>query len=406
MLHRLRFAAPVALACVAAAGGTTLRAIYVAQETRRVPVARLVENLERKLVEDPDNVQHHVNLGRLHGMAFALKTEEVPAVVREGGVEEPWYGYEPKLIPYAGKAAPSKETAVAAEAHLRKALSHYETALRLDANNRLALLGRAWMLQHAGQTNEAIEGYRRVISLAWPAERDTRVLVPQQRLFTAEAIGYLIPLLNPETDKQEIADLRTKQESLSRLPRAITPIAIPLRSGIPSSRIHDPAARVRFDADGSGLAREWSWTSADVGWLVHDAGGAGSITSALQLFGNVTFWLFWDNGYEALSALDDDGDGEIGGSERRELAVWHDANRNARSDAGEVRPLESLGIDSLSYGYEQGDGVTFAAVSPHGVRLQDGTTRPTYDVLLRSARSLTRAHPAPRILSDRAGEHQ
>jgi hypothetical protein len=63
--------------------------------------------------------------------------------------------------------------------------------------------------------------------------------------------------------------------------------------------ILDPRERVRFDADGSG-PRDWTWITPEAGWLVHDADGAGTIDSALQLFGSVTFWLFWSNGYEPM----------------------------------------------------------------------------------------------------------
>ena len=28
------------------------------------------------------------------------------------------------------------------------------------------------------------------------------------------------------------------------------------------------------------------------------------MTSALQLFGSVTYWMFWDHGYQALATLD------------------------------------------------------------------------------------------------------
>jgi hypothetical protein len=41
------------------------------------------------------------------------------------------------------------------------------------------------------------------------------------------------------------------------------------------------------------------------------------ITSALQLFGNVTFWMFWRDGYAAMSALDDNGDGVLSGDNCR-----------------------------------------------------------------------------------------
>jgi hypothetical protein len=111
----------------------------------------------------------------------------------------------------------------------------------------------------------------------------------------------------------------------------------------------------------------------------------------LQWFGNVTFWLFWENGYEALGALDDDADGELAGEELKHLAIWHDQNGNGVSERGEVQPLACHDVVALSTAYVAGDGVTFAAVSPRGLRLADGRSRPTYDVLLRStALTLTR----------------
>ena len=81
---------------------------------------------------------------------------------------------------------------------------------------------------------------------------------------------------------------------------------------------------------------------------------AAAITSALQWFGNVTFWLFWSNGYEPMRALDDNADGELSGAELRHLAIWHDRNRDGVSDAGEVRPLAAHGIVALSCRYVDG----------------------------------------------------
>ena len=137
-----------------------------------------------------------------------------------------------------------------------------------------------------------------------------------------------------------------------------------------------------FDADGSGLPRQWTWIHPTAGWLVHDPERKGQITSALQWFGNVTFWLFWANGYEALSALDDDDSGALTGEELRDLAIWHDRNTNGISEPGEVRPLSDHGIVGLSCRYVDGDGITLAAFSPDGVQLTNGRTRTSYDVLL------------------------
>ncbi len=100
----------------------------------------------------------------------------------------------------------------------------------------------------------------------------------------------------------------------------------------------------QFDADGSGLKRQWTWVTNDAGWLVYDPTGNGNITSSLQLFGNVTFWMFWENGYDALASLDDNGDGVLTGSEMNGLAIWHDVSHPGYSDPGEVKPLSAHGI--------------------------------------------------------------
>jgi tetratricopeptide (TPR) repeat protein len=355
-----------------------------------VPVARLVQNLEAQLARDPDNPQMHINLARLHGMAWALKTEDLPAALGPSKQKEPWYGYEPYLIPYGRDVVKgSEQQRAAVQSHLNKALRHYETALKLSPNSLLGSLGYGWMLQQAGDRERAVEHYRRVVAKAWPTERSKGVAGPGARFFTNEAAGYLIPLLDRERDAKEIKELQAMQLHFESLPRAITPLAIPLSDDLPASAIHDRTARVRFDADGSGLRREWSWIGRGAGWLVHDSQGRGDVASALQLFGNVTFWLFWKNGYEALSSLDDDGNGFIEGAESKSLGIWQDENRNGISEPGEVRSLESHGIVSLSCDYEESDTMEFAALSPDGVRLRDGRVRSTYDVILRSTASRT-----------------
>ena len=115
---------------------------------------------------------------------------------------------------------------------------------------------------------------------------------------------------------------------------------------------------------------------------MHDPERKSQITSALQWFGNVTFWLFWTNGYEALAALDDDDSGALTGEELRDLAIWHDRNSNGISEPGEVHPLSDHGVVGLSCRYAEGDGITLAAFSPDGVQLSNGRTRPSYDVML------------------------
>ena len=60
-----------------------------------------------------------------------------------------------------------------------------------------------------------------------------------------------------------------------------------------------------------------------------------------------TFWCFWENGYQALASLDDDGDGWLTGKELDGLAVWRDTNGNGVSEPGEVKTLSECGIAAL-----------------------------------------------------------
>lgn len=105
------------------------------------------------------------------------------------------------------------------------------------------------------------------------------------------------------------------------------------------------------------------------------------MTSALQLFGSVTFWLFWNNGYEALATLDDNADGQLAGAELHHLALWRDANGNGTSEPCELSSLGKAGITSLSCQRQSHDSPHCKAFSPHGMTLRNGNTRPTYDLI-------------------------
>jgi tetratricopeptide (TPR) repeat protein len=365
-------------------------AIYSRPDIQNVPVARLVSNLEAQLAANPKDADVHLRLARLYGMAYAANSDELPtySFAERGGndknkKEEVWFGHEPNLIPYRAQPAPDANRSRASKAYLQKALEHYRRALELNPDSLLGRIGYAWTLEQAGDKSAAIEEYRRVIDRAWPKEQSAKFAQLGQRFYTQEAAGQLIPLLDPRADAAEISELRSRASRLERIPRPITPIAVPLSDKATSTSVVDIDAQVRFDADGRGLRRRWTWITGDAGWLVYDPAQQGKITSALQWFGGVTFWVFWNNGYEALAALDDDGDGELTDAELRYLAIWHDANRNGISDRGEVRPLAEHGIVALSCRYVAGDDLLIAAESRRGVRLKDGRVRPTYDVILR-----------------------
>jgi hypothetical protein len=359
-------------------------AMYIRPDIEKVPVKRLVENLDAVVKKDPKNVQAVVNLARVHAMAYALKTDT--AEVWKGKEEQgPWFGFEPKYVPFSKvEKTEDADKKKAAKAHLDMAVERYKDAVKLAPDNLPARLGYAWVLDQAGETKDAVKEYRSVLEDAWKKEKDLKSLGLGGHTITIEAAGYLIPLLDKDKDKEEIATLNERTVKLQKLPRPVTPIAIPLRDGLRAQDLEDRSAAVAFDADGSGLKRRWTWINGDAGWLVYDPSGKGEITSGLQLFGNVTFWLFWENGYDALASLDDNGDGVLTGDELKGLAIWHDANGNGVCDPGEVKPLSEYGIVALSCRCERDpshpDRIAYA---PKGVTFRDGKTRPTFDLVLK-----------------------
>lgn len=381
--RRWRFRIAVACAALALAIlAAPVVAEFVQIDVVEVPVDRVVANLESQIAGEPKNVTLIVNLARIHAMAYAQKTDGIP-VARNGPQNAPYTEHLKENVLPEVRATGGDAKRTAAEIHLTEALRRYEEALKLSPANPVANLGFAWTLQQAGRTAQAIASYRTTIEKSWPLDIGRDVMMVGWRSITEEAVRYLVPLLDPDRDKVEIADLRAKVAQIKRMARAITPIAIPVRDGVTAFDIVDETARVSFDLDGSGIKKPWTWITTDGAWLVMDLHGRRQIRSGLQLFGSVTFWLFWDNGYQALRALDDDGDGRLRGGELDGLALWHDLNRNAISDPGEVQTVAAWGIVELSCVYEHDarhpDEIAF---SPAGVVFRDGTVRSTYDVVL------------------------
>ncbi len=137
------------------------------------------------------------------------------------------------------------------------------------------------------------------------------------------------------------------------------------------------AKSVSFDLAGDNLGKKWPWVGPDTGILVWDPRRTGKIVSGRQLFGSVTWWIFWKDGYQALASLDNDADGFLSGRELAGLAIWRDANGNGISEGGEVQPLQAWNIRALATRATQ--RVLNAPANFTGCLLFDGTSRPTYD---------------------------
>ena len=134
---------------------------------------------------------------------------------------------------------------------------------------------------------------------------------------------------------------------------------------------------VKFDLDGDGAAERWPWLQPTTALLVWDPAGKGKITSGRQLFGSATWWMLFNDGYQALASLDDTGDGLITDGELDGIAAWFDKDSDGVSDEGEVVSLGQLGIRALSVNSDGSDKGMLTC--SNGVMLEDGTTLPSYD---------------------------
>lgn len=182
-----------------------------------------------------------------------------------------------------------------------------------------------------------------------------------------------------EAEGERVRRVRKTMEKLDNLPppKGVSPVVFHLVDHTSLRDLLAPALQVSFDLDGDGNVERWPWVKPTTGILVWDPDGRGNITSGRQLFGSVTWWLFFEDGYHALDALDDNRDGALAGAELDGICVWFDRDSDGKSDPGEVRPVSAHGIASLATratGQEQG-----CPMSSNGLTLSDGRTLPTYD---------------------------
>jgi tetratricopeptide (TPR) repeat protein len=378
----------IAILLLALAMGFSFQSVnakYRMPDLINVPVARLIRNLELLANNNPKSVEARFNLARAHAMAFAQRTESLE-VWKGRENEGVWFGYDPKNVPFTINPTNDKVRLKEANDHLAKAILLYAEVVKMAPDNLAAALGYAWCLEQSGQKQEAIRKYRVLIKRAWESEKNLKDADLSWHSITAEAAGYLIPLLDKLADRAEIATLRGRIKRMEAVLRPITPIVIPLRNNLAASDLEDRSAAVAFDADGSGLRKRWTWIAKDAGWLVYDPRQTGKVTSALQMFGSVTFWMFWENGYDALAALDDDRDGKLANNELDGLAIWADSNGNGVCEPGDVKPLAEWGIVAISCSYVRDlRRPNLLAYSPQGVFFRDGSSRPTYDIILHPA---------------------
>ncbi len=261
-----------------------------------------------------------------------------------------------------------------AEARLQAAHDHYARALEVHGANLRARLGFAYVLDRMGRTEDARRQLRRIIKQGLPRLDGPQAEWEDHAVLT-ETAAHLSHLATADTDRGRIALLQARLGA-SQPVVYVTPVVVPLTDA-PFDTMVDHNSNVAFDFAGTGDARAQGWLTADAAWLVWDPEWRGDVRSGFDMIGARTWSVFWNDGFEALRALDDNRDGELTGAELGGLALWRDENGNGVSDAGEVLPANVHGIVALSVrGQATRPGLLTA---PDGVRFDNGRTRPLYD---------------------------
>jgi hypothetical protein len=111
-----------------------------------------------------------------------------------------------------------------------------------------------------------------------------------------------------------------------------------------------------FDLVGGGLSVDTDWVGAATPWLAMDLDGNGGIDDGRELFGSMTELPDGSrarNGFEALAALDADGDGRITPKDPAfaRLVVWRDADQDRRSTPGELQSAGAAGLVAIDLAY-------------------------------------------------------
>ena len=370
-----------------------------------VPVDRLINNVMAQQKRTPNDPAVLYMLGRLHSLAFAQGNKPVnvflPGKSRRTSQTIPEFSaYDQMHVKPDATLAKRKAPALS---HLKTSLQLYRRVVTLKPNEALYWYSYGWMLEQgtpfASETNapflakpgkvakpawrdETLKAYRRAFSLSKDADlKREHILEGADVIVSYDAGKSILALMKNRSlnaaEREETADIEAHLKQMDARPHAVTPLVFPLNGEQSLAELTQNPNPVRFDLASEAVPRLWHWVTPQAGILVWDPKQTGAIASGRQLFGSVTWWIFWKNGFEPLAALDDNKDGVLEGAELAGIAVWQDKDGNGRSDVGEVTPLGKWGVKQIAVRPGgMSEGVPFHS---QGIVLQDGSTRPLYD---------------------------
>jgi hypothetical protein len=370
-----------------------------------VPLDRLLKNMGDYVQQNPKEAKGYYTLGRIYSLAFATGKKELDVVMKDFRTQKalPLPGFAPYHTILVERRSKASELEAESLNHLVESLRNYRQATQLAPKEGLYWLGLGWMLEQgmsfASQVeapflekpekvstdrwrDEAVSAYRRAYDLTLASDLKLQQIGPEAdtsvSLEAGEGILRMWQGRAPTAEQRADAErIRSSLKTLQSKPRCVTPIIFPLNGAASLSELLAPKRVVTFDLCGDGRPERWWWVSPNAGILVWDPKRTERIASGRQLFGSVTWAMFWDDGYQPLAALDDDHDGWLTGQELEGIAVWCDRNGNGISDKGEVRPLTNIGIVRVAVqAIDRSSGVL---CNLQGLQRNDGTFIPTYD---------------------------
>lgn len=353
----------------------TSHALFMRRSRSSVPVERLLRNCERALTEHGDAASHAA-VARLHTLAAARDDEggSLPTAADGAHVLAAVQGYQ-------------RAVALDPRAQYLHGLGYaLEEAARLNLGSLgspAELRDRARALYRAAQVQarrEPPSAHRLLPDYAEKLDGDTDAALARLASDDAAAAeeGKKPPGPKPKKPQPKKKDKERDAAARKRDKKPRDDIDTPVIFGPAESlaELTAPERTVTFDLAGDGRPRRWPWLKPSTGILVWDPARSGRIESARQLFGSATWWIFWPDGYRALAALDDDGDGWLSGRELDGVAVWYDRNSNGASDPGEVTPCAEAGVLRIATRtVPRPDGVL---THPRGVVLRDRVL-PSFD---------------------------
>ncbi|WP_309708017.1 hypothetical protein [Armatimonas sp.] len=380
-----------------------------------VPIARLIQNLNNAIQKNPKDTESYYLLGRVHYFAFMAPPKDTSTKPETLRVHQFSGGFS--FASNSGSDDPGKSKAPGPRGytrtpkqqivHVRAAVTRLQQGLRLRGDKvwsfgsepGLYELCLACALEEGakyapkvgplpGLSATATAWRDAAIQNYWLAYERTEAsdLKEQTRstgkLVAEEAGEAYIRLIKQRgrlsaTEIFRMGRITIAVKKMQSILTYVTPVIFSLKPQATFSNMVAPHQQVRFNLDGTGRRQQLSWVSPETAILCWDPAGTGKITSGKQLFGSVTWWMFWRDGYAAMAALDDNHDGWLTGRELSGLALWFDRNQNGVSNPGEVVPIAQTpvaGLATTATSEESGSPRNAA-----GLRMRDGSTLPTWD---------------------------